>query len=109
MLFQYLLREQFPNIFGLLDPLLQITRGFDVHGLKEFVQCLNVRNCHWITISTVGMKPNKVEVFDSLESQLSASAVETITTLLHTQENSFTIKYTRVQQQNGSSDCGFLP
>lgn len=37
-----LLHQQHPHISGLQNPILQLTRTFDVQGSKEFVQCLNM-------------------------------------------------------------------
>ena len=103
---QYLLQQQYPNISGLQDPILQVTNSFYVQGHREFVQCL--RSSHWITVSTVGLSPNTVEVFDSMDLQLSHSIIEIIAGLLHTNKNTFSLNYTAVQQQVGPSDCGLF-
>ena len=50
--------------------LQQHTNSFYVQGHREFVQCLHLRSSHWITVSTVGLSPNTVEVFDSMDLQL---------------------------------------
>ena len=39
------------------------------------MQCLYVRNNHWITVSTVGCTPGVVRVYDSLRMGLSSSAI----------------------------------
>ena len=105
---QYLLQQQYPNISGLQDPILQVTNSFYVQGHREFVQCLHLRSSHWITVSTVGLSPNTVEVFDSMDLQLSHSIIEIIAGLLHTNKNTFSLNYTAVQQQVGPSDCGLF-
>ena len=63
-----------------------------------------MRSSHWITVSTVGLSPNTVEVFDSVDLQL----IEIIAGLLDTNKNTFSLNYTAVQQQVGPSDCGLF-
>ena len=70
---QRLLKKQHSQMCGLHDPMLQYMQTFDVYHNHEFVQCLNVFNNHWITISTVGCVPLVVNVYDSLHVELTTS------------------------------------
>ena len=67
---EQLLHQQFPAISGLQDPYLQRTLTFEVQKNKEFVQCLNMRGNHWITVSSVGCKAGTVRVYDSMNLML---------------------------------------
>ena len=62
---EQLLKQQQPHIFGLQDPILQITSTLEIMGNKEFVQILHHGQNHWITINTVGCSSNTVHVYDS--------------------------------------------
>ena len=93
---------------GLQPPTLQYTQMFDVHHSSEFVQCLNLANNHWITVSTVGCVPGVVNVYDSLHLGLSSSLKRTIANLLHTSKPTIVIQQPRMQQQTGGSDCGLF-
>ncbi len=105
---QYLLKRQHPNISGLQNTTLQYTRTFDVHGSRQFVQCLHVFDSHWITVSTMKCPANVVRVYDSFNSRLSTSTKKIICDLLHTKSNYITIEYVNVQFQRGGSDCGLF-
>ena len=105
---QYLLKKQHPEMSGLQPPTLQYTQTFDVHHNSEFVQCLNLANNHWITVSTVGCVPGVVNVYDSLHLGLSSSLKRTIANLLHTSKPTIFIQQPRMQQQTGRSDCGLF-
>ena len=85
------LTKNHPNISGLQDPILQMTKTFTV-------QCLNLGSNHWITVSTVGCSQNIVKIYDSMNIRLSSSIIETIASLLHTKSKAFTLKYLKVYQ-----------
>ena len=63
---QRLLHQQHPYVAGLQDTMLQMTRTFDVHKNRPFVQCLNLGGYHWKTVSTAGCVPGSVKVYDSM-------------------------------------------
>ena len=48
---QQLLKQSHPHISGLQNPILQKTNTFNVQRNLDFVQCLNIRDNHWITVS----------------------------------------------------------
>ena len=105
---QYLLKQQHPDVSGLEPPILQYTQTFDVHGSREFVQCLNLANNHWIMVSTVGCVPGVVNLYDSLNLGLSTSIKRTIASLVHTDKPTITIQRAPLQMQKGGSDCGLF-
>ena len=50
---QQLLKQQYPDILGWQDPILQKTATFEVLRGKDFVQILNHVGNHWVTVSTI--------------------------------------------------------
>lgn len=105
---QYLLKKQHPDMSGLQPPILQCTQTFEVHHNREFIQCLNLANNHWIMVSTVGCVPGVVNVYDSLRLGLSTSVKRTIANLLHTNKPTIVIQQARMQLQSGGADCGLF-
>ena len=53
----------------------------------EFVQILNVGECHWVTISTIRCPASTIKVYDSLHMKISSQTKKLIADLLMTQEN----------------------
>lgn len=105
---QHLIKKEYPHINGLQNPILQRLMTFEIMGSKAFVQCLNLMNNHWLTISTVGCPPDTVRVYDSMNCSLSSFIEKIIADLLHTSSKAITIEYINVQQQRGSSNCGLF-
>jgi hypothetical protein len=79
---QYLLKRQHPHIAGMQEPTLQLTRTFDIHGERQFIQILNSSRSHWITVSTVSCQPDVIRVYDSMLSRLNPSLKRTIADLM---------------------------
>ena len=75
---------------------------------QGFVQCLNLGDNHWITISTLGCTPGTVIVYDSLNLRLSKSLKNIVADLIHTSNSTIVIKYANMQYQRGGSDCGLF-
>ena len=69
------------------------------------MQCLNVRNNHWITVSTVWCTPGVVRVYDSLRMGLSSSLKKTIADVLQTSEKQIVFEYMNMQWQSGFDVC----
>ena len=105
---QSLLKQQHPDVSGLQPSTLQYTQMFDVHSNREFVQCLNLADNHWTTVSTVGCVPGVVNVYDSLNYGLTTSIKRTIANLVHTDKPTITIQRAPMQLQRGGSDCGLF-
>ena len=105
---QYLLKQCHPDVSGLQPTTLQLTRTFDVHLNREFVQCLNVSSNHWITVSTVGCSPGVSNVYDSMHLGVSTSIKKVIADMMFTDKKSITIHQVHIQQQMGGSNCGLF-
>ena len=62
---QKLLLYQFPTYQGLHNSLIQQCIGFWVNNYIQIWLC---RQCYWITVSSIGCKPEEVRVYNSLYS-----------------------------------------
>ena len=102
-----LLKKQFPHISGLQHTILAQTDAWEIMT-AEGVQILNDTNKHWVCMSTIGCTANTVNVYDSLNSKASPAVVKQITSILHCQAPSFTIRAINCQGQSGGSDCGLF-
>ena len=101
---EQLLKQQHPRIFGLQDPILQITSTLEIMGNKEFVQILHHGQNHWITISTVGCSSNTVHVYDSLNLPFTKDLEAIVADLLFTNNTHITKSNISVEQ----TIAGFL-
>ena len=106
---QALLRERFPEVHGLHDVLLSKTLSFQAQDC-EFIQILNCANRHWVCISTIGCKPQVVNVYDSMRTgDVPFGAKESIATLLNCRSaRNVYLVYPDVQQKTDGSSCGLF-
>ena len=63
-----LLREAFPAVDGLQNPILQQNMSFSVPSF-EFVQFLLVNKNHWLVISNIGEEMDTVCIYDSMQNR----------------------------------------
>ena len=70
-----LLKKQYPLIDGLQNPVLGSQLMFS--AVPEGIQIINHQK-HLTCISTIGCQPGHVDVYDSLYSTLSPSAVQQV-------------------------------
>ena len=82
---QYLIKKQYPHMGGLQAP--SLTQGLAITPPdKEFVQIVNIKDNHWIAISTVGChEAATVRVFDSFDLRLSKPSLRLLSHLMSTQ------------------------
>ena len=73
----------------------------------EGIQIINHQK-HWTRILTIECQTGHVDVYDSLYSTLSPSAVQQVCNLLHTKEAKLTVRMRDVQIQSGASECGLF-
>ena len=105
---QLLLKQQFPDINGLIDT-FKITHAQKGITLSSgSVQILHVNGNHWITISTLMStgNDNDVIVYDSLNSPVSHGTKMQLANLIKTSKKSLKIKIANVNIQAGIDDCG---
>ena len=104
---QLLLLQHFPKIAGLQPPSLQQTRAFQAHQ-NEFVQIINVRDCHWCVVSNVGCQDGTVNVYDTMYSSMSSTTASIAARLQITSLPKVTVNMVDVGMQSNGSDCGVL-
>ena len=98
---QKLLLYQFPTYQGLQNTLVQHCIGFWVNN---YIQIWHCRQCHWITVSSIGCKTGEVNVYDSLYSDL--DEVTKCKTESVFGSASINVHFANVQKQEGLVDCG---
>ena len=74
----------------------------------DFVQCLNIKDNHWITVSAASSIPDTINVYDSLNGTLTEPLKQIIADLMHSAGKQITVQYVSVQYQKGSQDCGLF-
>ena len=104
---QMLMLQQFPHMTGLEPPTLAQTMAFQVHR-GDFVQILNIRNCHWCTISNIGCEEGVVNVYDSMYSSVSTDTIRIIASMMLSSASKLVIRMMDVVRQINGSDCGVL-
>lgn len=108
---QLLILKKYPDTKGLQSPVLGQTLTFDIHqkGVK-FVQVLNISNCHWITVTSIGCSDSsEVLVYDSLTSgDISFQTKQQIAALIYSNKSKVKVIIPRVQQQSNGSNCGLF-
>ena len=68
-----------------------------------------MRNCHWLTVSSIGYADGHIQVFDSLPSgDVPTRTKEQIAAMLFTSNNQIILQFPNVQVQRGSADCGLF-
>ncbi len=75
----------------------------------DFIQIINDKRNHWITVSNIGCKPNHFNVYDSIPSgNVSPRAIQQISAIALSNAKEITLNFPTVQSQKGGSDCGLF-
>ncbi|KAI4805818.1 hypothetical protein KUCAC02_010414 [Chaenocephalus aceratus] len=102
-----MLKDQFPQMKGLQDPVLGTKLHFEIaHG--SFVQVLHDGSLHWVTVRNLFSRDNTVELYDSLYSSVPMSIKMQIASIIMTNERSMHVKIQKFQRQQGGVDCGLF-
>ena len=97
---QKLLKEPNPSMLGLQNVSCFLTMRFNVEP-GEFNQILHDDSSHWLTVSTIGVKHQEVQAFDSLYPSTSTSTKMQIANLLYTKQPHIKISFKDIQMQSG--------
>ena len=103
---QTLLHNQYPTIDG-FQSTTKISAGKGDILRGGAIQILHIRTNHWVCLA-VDKDKSGVRLFDSLYSNIPVSVVDQIICLLHPQTDDIEIRSMKMQQQQGSSDCGLF-
>ena len=104
---QKLIKNQFPQVGGLQDPVLSQTSFECCPG--EGVQIHHTGNTHWITSSSIGGQP--IAVYDSLFDDLTESTEKQLAECYRgfiDIARQFRVEMCPAQLQKGSVDCGLF-
>lgn len=106
---QVLLKNQYPHVGGLQMTTLGLLLRYSIET-GEFVQILNVRRSHWVTVSNIGCKPDHFNVYDSMPSgnNISLRAKQQICAMIFSNSRQIILDFPKVQCQRGASDCGLF-
>ena len=104
---QKLLLQNFPHVQGLQPPTLQQVSGFHVHQ-GEFVQIVFINNDHWCVVSNIGCDQGKVNVYDTFHTEVQASVVPIVTSLIFSLLPTLKINMVDVGRQKNTWDCRVL-
>ena len=102
-----LLKESFPAIDGLQNPVLQQNMSFDAPNF-EFAQFLLVNKNHWLLISNIGEEMNTVCIYDSMQLKPDSDCLSIVSKYIQCSESQITINVMNVQEQEDSYSCGDL-
>ena len=70
---QSMLKQQYPQIGGFQPPALSIAFAMTPPQL-QFVQVINIKRNHWVTLSTVGCQQSIIKICDSMGGRLPKSS-----------------------------------
>ena len=106
---QALLKEQFPDIGGFRNTLLQYSDSVEPINNSQILQVFHVRlghTNHWIVMSTIGCGESEVDLYDSLQCLPSVETQTVIAKYIRSQSKSVKIKVINVATQKRNTDCG---
>jgi hypothetical protein len=78
---------------------------------QKFVQIVNIRNNHWITVSNILCDKSNIYIYDSMtpnKPNLPPLTIKSLARLLMSSDKNITFSWVRVSQQRGGSDCGLF-
>ena len=102
-----LLREAFPVVDGLQNPILQQNMSFSDPSF-EFVQFLLVNKNHWLVISNIGEEMDTVCIYDSMLNRPDGECISLVARYVQCPDSHITIKVMNVQLQDNEYACGEL-
>ena len=102
-----LLREAFPAVDGLQNPIFQQNMSFSVPSF-EFVQFLLVNKNHGLVISNIGEEMDTVCIYDSMQNRPDGECISLVTRYVQCPDSHITIKVMNVQLQDNGYACGEL-
>ena len=100
-----LLKEAFPAVDGLQNPILQQNMSFNVPSF-EFVQLFFVNNNHWLVASNVGEEIDTVCIYDSMQNIPDEECISLVAKYVQCPNSHITIKVMNVQLQDNAYACG---
>ena len=104
---QQLLKSNCSEISGFQDVTCGVALSFNVEP-DEFIQILNNRNGHWLTVPTIDYPHPTVAVYDSMYRSAGMHVKSQVASLLHSDAPKIRLHLMDSQIQAGGSDCGLF-
>ena len=109
---QNLLKQQFPNLNGLVDTSVGKCQEFDIIPAKQrYVQILHAGSLHWVCVASVKENENNQshQIYDSLVSnKIKLDVIEQIADYSFCSKEELLLEIMPVQQQKNGVDCGLF-
>lgn len=103
-----LIKNNHPDIGGLQPVTVALAEGYKKPSGK-FIQIVNVKGEHWITLSNISCKSSAVNVFDSWKRTLHWDTKAAIMAIVDADTNNqIAVEVCRFQKQRNDSDCGLF-
>ena len=102
-----LLRDAFPAVDGLQNPILKQSMSFSVPSF-EFVQFLLVNKNHWLVISNIGEEMDTVCIYNSMQNRHDGECISLVARYVQCPDSHITIKVMNAQLQDNGYACGEL-
>ena len=107
-----LLKQQFPNLNGLVDTSVGKCQEFDIIPAKQrHVQILHAGSLHWVCVASVKENENNQshQIYDSLISnKIKLDVIEQIADYSFCSKEELLLEIMPVQQQKNGVDCGLF-
>ncbi len=73
-----------------------------------FVQILNIKKTHWITVSSLDCDCDVVNLYDSLYNGINLDTICQIASMIATESSNMILISVNIQRQSKSHDCGLF-
>lgn len=103
-----LVKNSHPNIGGLQPVVVALAEGY-TKPQGQFIQIVNVKGQHWITLSNIGCRAGTVKVYDSWKRSLHKDTKATILATVNSDgSGKIIVDVSQFQRQRNESDCGLF-
>jgi hypothetical protein len=103
-----LVKNSHPKIGGLQPVVVAIAEGY-TKPQGQFIQIVNVKGQHWITLSNIGCRAGTVRVYDSWKRSLHTDTKAAILATVNSDgSDKIIVDVSQFQRQRNESDCGLF-
>lgn len=103
-----LVKNNHPKIGGLQPIVVALAEGY-TKPQGQFIQIVNVKGQHWVTLSNIGCRAGTVRVFDSWKRSLHKDTKSAILATIDSDgSGQIKVDVSQFQRQRNESDCGLF-
>lgn len=103
-----LVKNNHPKIGGLQPIVVALAEGY-TKPQGQFIQIVNVKGQHWVTLSNIGCRAGTVRVFDSWKRSLHKDTKSAILATVDSDgSGQIKVDVSQFQRQRNESDCGLF-